>query len=33
MKEVYKLAAERVEGTATYSKYRRFRVETIEAIK
>ena len=33
MKEVYKLAAERVEGTATYAKYRRFRVETIEAIK
>jgi len=33
MKEVYKLAAERVEGTATYAKYRRFKVETIEAIK
>jgi hypothetical protein len=33
MREVYTLAAERVEGTATYSKYRRFRVETFEGIK
>lgn len=33
MKEVYKGASERVEGTATYAKFRRFRVETIEAIK
>jgi hypothetical protein len=33
MKEIYKSASERVEGTATYAKYRRFKIETIEVIK
>jgi hypothetical protein len=33
MKEIYKSAAERVEGTATYAKYRQFKIETIEIIK
>lgn len=33
MKELYKGSAERIEGTATYAKFRRFKVETIEIIK
>lgn len=33
MKELYKGSSERVEGTATYAKFRRFKVETIEIIK
>lgn len=33
MRETYKGASERVEGTATYAKYRRFKIETIEIIK
>ncbi len=33
MKELYKGSSERIEGTATYAKFRRFKVETFEIIK
>jgi hypothetical protein len=33
MKEMYKGVSQRIEGTATYAKFRRFKVETIETIK
>ncbi len=33
MREVYRTAAERIEGTATYTNFRQFRVETFEIFK